>query len=337
MDVKDKLGRELKDLRVSVIDACNFRCTYCMPAEIFDHFTFLKKDEVLSFEEILRIVRHFVTLGVTKIRLTGGEPLLRKDLDQLVASLTNISGIEDIALTTNGYLLAEKAQALKDAGLNRVTVSLDTLDPETFKQMSGRDVDINRVLQGIEKAQAVGLGPLKINVVVQRGVNDKDIFPIADRFKGTGITVRYIEYMDVGSTDGWHWDSVVPADEIVSIINAKYPLEAVLEEGHEVAKRYRYVDGDGEIGVISSVSKPFCGSCVRARLSADGKLYTCLFATNGTDLRGVIRAGIEENELYEMIRNIWQKRGDKYSEIRHSLSIKDIRNLKKVEMFRVGG
>ncbi len=282
--VTDTLGRGLQDLRISVIDACNFRCPYCMPAVIFDHYQFLKKDELLSFEEITRLVKIFVNLGVKKIRLTGGEPLVRKNLEKLVGMISVIPGIEDIALTTNGYLLAEKAQALKDAGLKRVTVSLDSIDTEKFKKMAGRNVQIGRVLNGIETAQQVGFSLIKINTVVQRDMNESEVVALAKMFKGTGITVRYIEYMDVGNANGWVLDKVVPSDDIVAMINNEFPLEASGPGPTDVARYYKYKDGSGEIGVISSVTQPFCKGCVRARLSAEGKLYTCLFASDGTDL-----------------------------------------------------
>jgi GTP 3',8-cyclase len=332
----DKLGRAIKDLRVSIIDACNFRCPYCMPiSEFGDDYAFLKKNELLTFEEIHRTVAHFVALGVNKIRLTGGEPLIRKGLEKLVAMLASIPGVEDIALTTNGYLLAQKAQALKAAGLKRVTISLDSLNEQSFKKMAGRDISIERVLKGIESAQAVGLTPIKINTVVQRGSNEEDIVPLARHFKGTGMTLRYIEYMDVGSANGWVKDNVVPAEDIIAMINKEFPLEAMDSGGPDVAKRYRYKDGTGEIGLITSVSQPFCRSCVRARISAEGKFYTCLFATNGTDLRAALRSGMSDEEFRELISNVWGQRTDRYSEVRQSLSA--TRKLKKVEMFQMGG
>lgn len=337
-EIKDTLGRQIKDLRFSVIDACNFRCPYCMPAEIFDHFTFLRKDELLSFEEITRLIKQFVAMGVTKIRLTGGEPLVRKGLEKLVEMIAVIPGIKDIALTTNGYLLADKAQSLKDAGLKRVTVSLDSLNEATFKKMAGRDVKMERVLNGISTAQTVGLGPLKINTVVKRGVNDEDIVTIARHFKGTGITVRYIEYMDVGNSNGWVLDHVVTAEQIVERIEKEFPLVPLApDEKSDVAKRFAYKDGSGEIGIISSVSQPFCRSCVRARVSAEGKFYTCLFASEGTDLRALVRSGLNDEQLYDSLCKIWQARSDRYSELRQSVSVSDIGGLKKVEMFKMGG
>lgn len=338
--IRDTLGREVKDLRVSVIDACNFRCPYCMPAEIFDHYAFLKKDELLSFEEMTRLIKHFVTMGVNKIRLTGGEPLVRKGVEQLVQMIAAIPAIKDIALTTNGYLLAQKAQLLRDAGLKRVTVSLDSLNEQVFKKMAGRDVQLQRVLDGISTAKAVGFEKIKVNTVVKRGVNDEDIVSIASYFKGTGITVRFIEYMDVGSSNGWVLDHVVTADEIVDRIGKKFPLQPVeIEPGHisDVAKRFAYTDGSGEIGIISSVSQPFCRSCVRARLSAEGKLFTCLFATDGTDLRAMVRSGINDEELYDNLCKIWQNRNDRYSELRQSIPVESIGGLKRVEMFKMGG
>ena len=276
------MGRPLKDLRISVTDRCNFRCTYCMPAEIFgESYKFLPKNEILSFEEIARLARIFVEFGVNKLRITGGEPLLRTDLHKLIAMLTGMPGLEDLTLTTNAYLLPQQAQRLKDAGLQRITISLDTLDDEVFKEMNGRGISIDRVLQGIDAAAAVGLAPIKINAVVQKGVNDHTVVDLARHFKGSGHIVRFIEYMDVGNRNGWKWDQVVPAAEIVQQIDAEMPLEPVDSNyPGEVANRYRYRDGQGEIGVISSVSQPFCANCTRSRLSTDGKLYTCLFANN---------------------------------------------------------
>ncbi|HRD69818.1 MAG TPA: GTP 3',8-cyclase MoaA [Legionella sp.] len=336
----DKLGREIKDLRISVIDACNFRCPYCMPAAIFDHYEFLKKDELLSFEEINRLVKHFVSFGVEKIRLTGGEPLLRKNLEKLIEMLAMIPGIKDLALTTNGYLLAEKAQSLKDAGLMRVTVSLDALDEEKFKKMAGRDVKLERVLKGIEVAKEVGLGPIKINTVVKRNGNEEQIVPLARYFKGSDVTVRYIEYMDVGSANGWNLHHVLTLDEITQMINKEFPLESVYEEieSSDVAKRFHYKDNTGEIGVVSSVSKPFCRSCVRARLSAEGKFYTCLFATEGTDLRTPLRSDLTEEQMAAFLSNIWANRSDRYSELRQMLPPENIeQTVKRVEMFKMGG
>ena len=291
--LKDKFGRPVRDLRVSVTDKCNFRCPYCMPAEIYGgRYEFLPKSELLTFEEIARLAGIFVELGVKKIRLTGGEPLVRNGLEKLVARLSAIHGIEDLTLTTNGYLLAQKAQVLRDAGLGRLTVSLDSLNDEVFKAMNGRGYGTERVLEGIRRAEEVGFSPIKINSVVQRGVNDHSVVELARRFKGTGHIVRFIEYMDVGNLNGWKLDHVVSADEIAEMINAEMPLEPV-ESNYkgEVALRYRYRDGGGEIGIIASVTKPFCGDCTRARLSTDGRLYTCLFASQGTDFRGPMRSG----------------------------------------------
>jgi GTP 3',8-cyclase len=336
--IADKFGRPLRDLRISVTDRCNFRCTYCMPAEIFgESYQFLPKDEILTFEEITRLGRIFAELGVNKLRITGGEPLLRTDLHRLIAMLSEIAGVEDITLTTNGYLLAQQAQQLKDAGLQRVTVSLDTLDDEIFKQMNGRGFSAQRVLQGIEKATEVGLAPIKINAVVQKGVNDHTVVGLARYFKGTGHIVRFIEYMDVGNRNGWKWDQVVPASEIIRLIDAEMPLEP-LDPNYqgEVAMRYRYQDGTGEVGVIASVTQPFCGDCTRARLSTDGKIYTCLFASNGLSLRDHLRAGASDADLRDLISGIWSRRVDRYSEERTELA--PLQNQRrKIEMYQIGG
>jgi GTP 3',8-cyclase len=336
--IADKFGRPLRDLRISVTDRCNFRCTYCMPAEIFgESYQFLPKDEILTFEEITRLGRIFAELGVNKLRITGGEPLLRTDLHRLIAMLSEIAGVEDITLTTNGYLLAQQAQQLKDAGLQRVTVSLDTLDDEIFKQMNGRGFSAQRVLQGIEKAAEVGLAPIKINAVVQKGVNDHTVVGLARYFKGTGHIVRFIEYMDVGNRNGWKWDQVVPAPEIIRLIDAEMPLEP-LDPNYqgEVAMRYRYQDGTGEVGVIASVTQPFCGDCTRARLSTDGKIYTCLFASNGLSLRDHLRAGASDADLRDLISGIWSRRVDRYSEERTELA--PLQNQRrKIEMYQIGG
>jgi len=335
LTVLDTLGRPMRDLRVSVTDRCNFRCGYCMPKEVFgpDH-AFLPRAEVLTFDEIERAVRAAVALGVRKVRLTGGEPLVRRDLDGLVRRLSAIEGIDDLTLTTNASLLAAKAQALADAGLHRVTVSLDALDDETFMRMNDVGFPVQRVLDGIGAAEAAGLGPIKINAVIRRGMNEHAIGDLADRFRGTGTTVRYIEYMDVGHSNGWRLDDVVPAAEIVETIAARWPLDPVDPDYRgEVAQRYRYRDGAGEIGVISSVSQPFCGDCTRARLSADGRLFTCLFATRGHDLRMLMRDGGTDADLVELLRTIWAGRDDRYSELR-SLDTVD---LPKVEMSFIGG
>jgi cyclic pyranopterin phosphate synthase len=335
LTVLDTLGRPMRDLRVSVTDRCNFRCGYCMPREVFgpDH-AFLPRAEVLTFEEIARVVAASVALGVRKVRLTGGEPLVRKDLEALVALLAAIDGVEDLTLTTNASLLAAKAAALADAGLRRVTVSLDALDDETFMRMNDVGFPVARVLDGIAAAEAAGLGPVKVNAVIRRGLNEHAIVDLADHFRGTGTTIRFIEYMDVGHSNGWRLDEVVPAQEIVAAIDARWPLERVDPDYRgEVARRYRYRDGAGEIGVISSVSQPFCGDCTRARLSADGRLFTCLFATSGHDVRAVLRSGGDDGTLTDALRAIWTGRSDRYSELR-SL---DTVELAKVEMSFIGG
>ena len=336
--ITDTMGRPLKDLRISVTDRCNFRCTYCMPAEIFgESYKFLPKDEILSFEEIARLARIFVEFGVNKLRITGGEPLLRTDLHILIAMLAGMPGLEDLTLTTNAYLLPQQAQQLKDAGLQRITISLDTLDDEVFKEMNGRGISIDRVLQGIDAAAAVGLAPIKINAVVQKGVNDHTVVDLARHFKGSGHIVRFIEYMDVGNRNGWKWDQVVPAAEIIQRIDAEMPLEPVDSNyPGEVANRYRYRDGQGEIGVISSVSQPFCANCTRSRLSTDGKLYTCLFANTGISLRDEMRAGASDDDLKNLIARIWTRRTDRYSEERTELAA--LQNAPaKVEMYQIGG
>jgi cyclic pyranopterin phosphate synthase len=334
--IRDKFGRPLHDLRISVTDRCNFRCTYCMPAEIFgDSYKFLPKAQILTFEEITRLTRILVKLGIVKVRLTGGEPLVREQVETLVAQLAQIPGIEDLTMTTNGYLLPQKAQVLKDAGLQRVTVSLDSLDDAVFRRMNGNRSGVQRVLDGIEAAEQVGLSPIKINAVVQRGVNDHTVVDLARLCKDRGWIVRFIEYMDVGNLNGWRMDDVVPADEIVAMIDAAMPLEPV-ESNYkgEVAERYRYRDGAGEIGVISSVTKPFCGSCTRMRLSPEGSIYTCLFATKGTDLRDPMRAGATDEELERLILGVWGRRVDRYSEERFDQTEPRER---KVEMYHIGG
>ncbi len=303
----DLLGRPMHDLRISVTDRCNFRCVYCMPKEIFgrDH-AFLPRAEILDFEEIERIVRASVSLGVRKVRLTGGEPLVRRNLETLVAMVAAIDGVEDLTLTTNASLLAPKARALADAGLHRVTVSLDALDDPTFQRMNDVGFPVERVLEGLAAADAAGLGPIKVNAVIRRGLNEHAVLDLAGHFRGTGTIVRFIEYMDVGHTNGWRLDDVVPAAEIVAAIDERWPLEPVDSEYRgEVAQRYRYRDGAGEIGVIGSVTQPFCGDCTRARLSADGQLFTCLFATSGHDLRAVVRSGATDDELADSLRDIW--------------------------------
>ena len=331
----DTLGRPLHDLRISVTDRCNFRCTYCMPKEVFGHdWKFLSRELLLSFEEIARLTRIFVGLGVRKVRLTGGEPLLRKDVESLVAILAAIEGVDDLTLTTNGSLLERKAAALAAAGLDRVTVSLDSLDDATFMRMNDVEFPVAKVLDAIDAAAAAGLGPIKVNVVVKRGVNDHEVVDMASHFKGTGHIVRFIEYMDVGHTNGWRLDDVVPAAEVVSRISAAMPLEVVAPNyPGEVANRYRYEDGTGEIGVIASVTRPFCGSCTRARLSAEGSLYTCLFATGGHDLRGMLRSGADDQAVMEAISAVWARRSDRYSEIRSEATA----GWDKVEMSYIGG
>ncbi len=332
--VQDTLGRPLHDLRISVTDRCNFRCPYCMPREIFGRgYEFLERRELLTFEEIERLVRVLAGQGVRKVRLTGGEPLLRRSVEKLVKMLRQIPGL-DLALTTNGALLPSKAGLLKDAGLNRITVSLDSLDSETFALMSDVKLPIERVLKGIEAAAAVGLAPIKINMVVKGGVNESSILPMARHFRGTGHVLRFIEYMDVGQTNGWRLDEVVPASKIIEMIDAEMPLEPVEPDYRgEVARRWRYQDGAGEIGVIASVTQPFCGDCTRARLSADGLLYTCLFATRGHDLRKLLRSELDDKEVSQAISSIWQNRTDRYSEIRSS----ETSDLPKVEMSYIGG
>ncbi len=334
MGATDTLGRPLRDLRISVTDRCNFRCTYCMPKEVFGRgYEFLRRDQLLSFEEIERLTRAFVAHGVGKVRLTGGEPLLRRDIERLVAMLAEIPGL-DLTLTTNGSLLPLKAQALRDAGLGRVTVSLDSLDDEVFRAMNDVDFPVERVLAGIDAAAAAGLWPVKVNMVVKRGVNDDSIVDMARHFHRSGHILRFIEFMDVGATNGWRIDDVVPASEIVERIDAVLPLEAADPNYRgEVARRWRYRDGGGEIGVIASVTQPFCGNCTRARLSADGTLYTCLFAARGHDLRALVRSDAPDPELVEAIGRVWAPRADRYSELRASMT----RELAKVEMSFIGG
>jgi cyclic pyranopterin phosphate synthase len=330
----DTLGRPVRDLRVSVTDRCNFRCVYCMPKEVFGRdYPFLPRAELLTFEEIERLARAFAGLGVEKIRITGGEPLVRRDLETLVELLARIEGL-DLTLTTNGALLARKAEALKAAGLRRITVSLDSLDDEVFRAMNDVDFPVARVLEGVDASLAAGLAPVKVNVVVTRGLNEDGILAMARRFRGTGVVVRFIEYMDVGHTNGWRLDDVVPAAEIVATIDAELPLEPV-EPAYrgEVASRWRYSDGSGEIGVISSVTQPFCGDCTRARLSADGQVYTCLFAVKGHDLRALLRGGATDEEVSATIAAVWRARTDRYSELRSAATA----DLPKVEMSYIGG
>jgi len=332
--VVDTFQRPLRDLRISITDRCNFRCRYCMPKEIFNReYEFLQRDLLLTFEEITRLTRILTDLGVTRVRMTGGEPLLRRGVEGLVADLAALP-LRDLTLTTNGSLLARKAASLAEAGLRRVTVSLDSLDPGVFAAMNDVDFPVSDVLAGIDEAAAVGLAPVKVNMVVKRGVNSGGILPMAEHFRGTGHIVRFIEFMDVGMSNGWRLDDVVPAQEILETIAARYPLEPVKPNfTGEVAGRWRYSDGAGEIGVITSISKPFCGDCSRARLSAEGVLYTCLFATGGVDLRAPLRDGADDDEIADLLRKTWENRDDRYSERRSEATV----NLPKVEMSYIGG
>ena len=329
----DARGRPMRDLRISVTDRCNFRCTYCMPREVFDAgYKFLPHEAILSFEEIARLARIFVGLGVEKIRLTGGEPLVRRDLHRLVAMLQGLN--VEVTLTTNASLLAKQANALARAGLNRVTVSLDSLDDATFRAMNDADFPVAKVIEGIDAAAAAGLEPVKINMVVKRGLNDEHILPMAERWRGSGHIVRFIEFMDVGSTNGWRMDDVVPSSEVVRRISERWKLEPVgANYAGEVAERWRYVDGAGEIGVISSVTQAFCSTCNRMRLSTEGSLYTCLFAQSGHDLKSLLRGGATDGAIRNEIAALWQKREDRYSEIRTAETAK----AKKVEMSYIGG
>jgi GTP 3',8-cyclase len=339
LPLADTLARPLRDLRISVTDRCQFRCTYCMPREVFGRdFVFLPRGQLLTFEELTRLAGVFAGLGVRKLRLTGGEPLLRRDLEKLVAMLAGIGGIQDIALTTNGALLAGKAKALAAAGLRRVTVSLDSLDDAVFMALNDAGFPAGRVLDAIAAAAGAGLAPVKVNMVVRRGVNEQSILPMAAHFRRSGHVLRFIEYMDVGTTNGWRLDDVVPAAEIISLIGGQWPLQPV-DPAYpgEVARRYRYRDGGGEIGVIASVTQPFCRGCTRARLSADGKLYTCLFAGAGHDLRGPLRAGSSDQALREQVSAIWARRADRYSEQRTRQTGRTQPVKPKVEMSRIGG
>jgi cyclic pyranopterin phosphate synthase len=331
----DQLRRPLRDLRVSVTDRCNFRCTYCMPKEVYGRdFRFLPRPELLSFEEITRLVRVFVGAGVRKVRLTGGEPLLRRDLPALVGQVAAVDGVEDLALTTNGVLLARHARALRDAGLRRVTVSLDSVDDAVFRAMNDRDVPLARVVDGIDAAIEAGLAPVKLNAVIRRGVNDAGVLDLARFARERGCVLRFIEFMDVGTTNGWRLEEVVPAAELVARIDAEMPLEpAAPSYRGEVAGRHRYRDGGGEVGMISSVTQPFCADCTRARLSADGRLYTCLFATEGHDLRGPLRAGASDAQLGDLVAGVWGRRRDRYSEARSELTA----GLRRIEMSYIGG
>jgi len=333
----DTLGRPLRDLRISVTDRCNFRCPYCMPAEIYgERYEFLPREEILTFEEITRLARIFIDLGVEKIRITGGEPLLRREIERLIADLSKLPGLLDLTLTTNGVRFAALSDALKAAGLERVTFSLDALDPDVFKRMAGRDESPDTVLDAIHTAEQSGFAPVKINTVIKRGDNDGEIVPLARQFHGTDHILRFIEYMDVGTRNGWQLDHVVPADEIVSRVHDALPVEPV-EPNYpgEVARRYRYVDGGGEIGVITSVTQPFCGGCTRARLSTDGKLVTCLFASDGVDLRSMLRGNASDEEISQRIQNVWLERDDRYSETRTEATTPDA--FRRIEMYQIGG
>ena len=335
-NIFDKYNRPVRDLRISVTDRCNFRCTYCMPKEVYgEAFKFLPREELLDFDEIEKIAKSFAALGVTKIRLTGGEPLVRKNIEDLISKLSRIKGIEDIAMTTNGYLLEPKIDSLLEAGLNRITVSLDAIDEITFKKMSDQDFDVNKVLSAIETANKKGFDQIKINCVVQKGVNEHSILDLINYTKGSNNIVRFIEYMDVGNLNGWELSQVVSIKDILEIIEKEYKVKP-LEENYqgEVAKRYILEEYSTEFGFISSVSKPFCSTCTRARITMDGKLVTCLFANGGFDLRKHLRDGCSQKELDKIITGVWLKRNDRYSEIRHKLSTK---NHKKIEMFQIGG
>ena len=334
MTLVDALERPVRDLRISVTDRCNFRCVYCMPKEVFGRdYRFLAREQLLSFEEIERLARVFARLGVRKLRLTGGEPLVRRDVERLVAMLAQISGIE-LTLTTNGSLLPQKARALAEGGLDRVTVSLDSLDDAVFRTMNDVDFPVARVLAGIDAAAAAGLTPVKVNMVVRRGLNEDSVLPMARYARDGGHILRFIEYMDVGHTNGWRLDDVLPADELVRMVDAEFPLEPLPPRyPGEVATRFRYRDGGGEVGVIASVTKPFCGDCTRARISAEGKLYTCLFALRGHDLRALVRSSASDEELADAVAAVWRRRRDRYSELRTEGTV----GLPKVEMSYIGG
>ncbi|CAN7687353.1 GTP 3',8-cyclase MoaA [Duganella sp. LjRoot269] len=340
--LSDQLARPLHDLRISVTDRCNFRCVYCMPKAVFDNdYQYLPHTSLLSFEEITRLAKTFIAHGVEKIRLTGGEPLLRKNIEKLVAMLAELKTVHgkplDLTLTTNASLLARKAQALKDAGLQRITVSLDALDNATFQRMNDVDFAVDDVLNGIDVAHQVGLGPIKINMVVKGGMNDQEILPMARHFRNTPYILRFIEYMDVGASNGWKMDEVIPSAEVVRRIQAEMPLEPVAANyTGETAARWRYADGSGEIGLISSVSQAFCSDCSRARLSTEGKLYTCLFATSGHDLRALLRDGRSDEEIASVVAQLWRARGDRYSELRTSQT-DGLQRANKVEMSYIGG
>lgn len=335
-ELADRLGRPVQDLRISVTDRCNFRCVYCMPKEVFGpSFAFLPRKELLTFEEITRLAQIFAELGVHKIRLTGGEPLVRKGIETLVENLARVPGIDDLAMTTNGSLLtAERAQVLKAAGLNRVTVSLDSLDDTKFRAINDVGFPVARVLDAIENADRAGLNPVKINMVVKRGTNDDDVVPMAEHFRGTGHILRFIEYMDVGTANGWRLDDVLAGSDILQQIDARWPLDPIEStRPGDVARRYRYRDGGGEIGLIRSVSQPFCQDCSRARLSPEGQLFLCLFAQKGHDLRHWLRSGVGDDEIRTVIEDIWRGRSDRYSEQRSAQTT----GMPKIEMFRIGG
>jgi len=336
--IDDALGRPLHDLRISLLDRCNFRCPYCMPeTEFHENFEFLRKHQLLRHDEILQIASVAVSLGVSKLRLTGGEPLLDKKVHELIGGLSKLDGVDDLAMTTNAMLLGPAAGRLAEAGLNRVTISLDSLDPQIFHAMSGGRGNLDKVLHGIEAAERAGLTPIKINVVVQRGINDHTILDLLKHFRGSGHIVRLIEYMDVGNRNGWKMDQVVPSRELLGMIKQRWPLEPVGRNyPGEVAQRYHFVDGQGEIGFISSVTEPFCGACSRARLAADGVLYPCLFATMGISLREPLRNGADEAELRDIMARIWLQRADRYSELRRP-EVAESHALSKVEMYRIGG
>ena len=336
MTLRDKLNRPIRDLRISVTDRCNFRCTYCMPKEVYGaHYQFMRRDELLSFEELVRIVRLFAELGVVKVRITGGEPLARQNIEVLIEMIGQIEGISDISLTTNASLLsADKARLLKAAGLSRLTVSLDALDNDAFMKMNDMNFPVDKVLRNIEHARQVGFNPIKINMVVMKGRNDNQVLVMARHFRGSDYILRFIEYMDVGTSNRWQLKQVVPTDALIKLINEEFPIEAIdANYRGEVAERWRYKDGQGEIGFISSVSKPFCRSCTRMRLSAEGKLYTCLFATGGHDLHRLLDIGYSDDQLKRYIIDLWTQRNDRYSEMRSEQTVA----LSKVEMSYIGG
>ncbi|WJY26620.1 GTP 3',8-cyclase MoaA [Sporosarcina trichiuri] len=335
--ITDKFGRPIRDLRISVTDRCNFRCSYCMPKEIFgDDYVFLPKDELLSFEEIERLAKLFAELGVKKLRLTGGEPLMRRNLPDLIGSLTKIEGVEDIGLTTNAVMLGQYAQPLYDAGLRRLNISLDALDPDLFGEMNGRGVKPDLILKNIDRASQLGF-TIKMNMVVKKGTNEQEILPMAQYFKERGITLRFIEFMDVGNDNGWSFDKVVTKKEILSRLQDVHDLEPVDEEYYgEVAKRWRYKDNGAEVGFITSVSESFCSTCTRARLSSEGKLFTCLFASDGFDVRQLLREGATDEELAAAVTGVWEKRTDRYSDERTEQTVKNRKN-KKINMSYIGG